>query len=173
MHNPFSAYSDTQIMHNPGLCKIRATYPLLCGQVCRHSFARVEMKVHNIFDGLLHEEWGVGNIFPGLLGPLEHCNPYVVAMQCNFKHVLKHIPYCQYICGVDHTAVSLEGPDVVLGVHFASHLVATAVLVVTPPPCLVAPAMLGANSCTPAMKLRPIFDVILPTNCRLPGPPPL
>ena len=25
MHNPFSTYSDTQIMHNPGLCKMCAT----------------------------------------------------------------------------------------------------------------------------------------------------
>ncbi len=25
MHNPFSTYSDTHIMHNPGLCKMCAT----------------------------------------------------------------------------------------------------------------------------------------------------
>ena len=25
MHNPFSTYSDTRIMHNPGLCKMCAT----------------------------------------------------------------------------------------------------------------------------------------------------
>jgi hypothetical protein len=25
MHNPFSTYSDTQIMHNPGLCKMSVT----------------------------------------------------------------------------------------------------------------------------------------------------
>ncbi len=37
----------------------------------------------------------------------------------------------------------------------------------------MAPGMLGANACTPAMKLRPMFDVILSTSCRSPAPLPL
>jgi hypothetical protein len=40
-----------------------------------------------------------------------------------------------------------------------------------PPPCCAAPTMLGANAWTLAMKLRPMFEVICSTSCRLPGPP--
>jgi hypothetical protein len=29
MHNPFSTYLDTQIMHNPGLCKMSVTNPTI------------------------------------------------------------------------------------------------------------------------------------------------
>jgi hypothetical protein len=32
MHNPFSTYSDTRIMHNPGLCKMCVTDSTECSR---------------------------------------------------------------------------------------------------------------------------------------------
>ncbi len=130
------------------------------------------MQADNVLDCLLSEKRGLVNIFACLLSPLGHCHPDVVLVRRNLAHVLKRIPFGWDVGRVNAATISLEQLNVVFLIKSSTHLVAAAVLIVTPP-CRAAPAMLGANAWTPAMKLHPMFDVIHSTSCRLPVPPPL